>query len=116
MHTSQFWRRARDGQEDTSDGVETGAECAGFPTRILSMGTDPAGLSMLSRLEPQPKSEGLLALVHRKRSRREEATSSENVCIDHQSDVPVALESSLLPDQLKDLWPSDKGTRLELTA
>jgi hypothetical protein len=50
-----------------------------FPALILSIDTIPAAFSTLSKADPQPKSDGLLALVQRNRSWHDNATASEKV-------------------------------------
>jgi hypothetical protein len=62
-----------------------------FPALILSIDRNPAAFSALSKADPQPKSDGLLALVQRNRSWHDNATASEKVCLDEDM-VRVGLD------------------------
>jgi len=62
-----------------------------FPALILSIDRNPAAFSTLSKADPQPKSDGLLALVQRNRSWHDNATASEKVCLDEDM-VRVGLD------------------------
>lgn len=74
--------------------------------------------SKFLEVEPNPKSDGLLALVQRKRFLWEDVTRSEKACTDHQSEVhpadPTLDSTPLLPDDLKDWLRSCLGFAIQL--